>query len=53
MTTPCMDKIPILPLKAEDVPETIDDATILALVQSFVILTAYTATQYQKCASDK
>jgi len=44
-----MSPIPNLPLKPDEIPETIDEDTILKLAQSFVILTNYTATQYQRC----
>ena len=44
-----MGPIPALPLKTDQIPETVDDAVILKLIQSFVILTNYTALEYQRC----
>lgn len=46
-----MDKIPLIPLKADQIPTPLDEATLVKLVQSFLILTNYVALQYQRCAT--
>lgn len=48
-----MSPIPVLPLKIEDIPDEITDEVLTKLAQSFVILTNYTAVEYERCGKER
>ena len=49
VTEKCMGPIPDLPLRAETIPDALDDATLTALLQSFLILANYVAVEHTRC----